>query len=238
MTEIVEEIAANVARFTAALGDGITDLQGKAARRAAELVALADRYRARALDGEAIDLGQLMTLENAAEHAVTELRLPAPKAAGDVKVMEIRFVGNYTAGLTDEEHRLLDELGKRIAGLDPDTEAKTAEEALLLVERLRQENDELRVKLADAEKRVAPVPDQSCEVLPFRPPSERSEYTPHPPHPVRALPAPSGSIEAMCAGYVATVGSGRGPYLVPDVLDKNGRRLDPDTGLPASRRQP
>jgi hypothetical protein len=123
MTAIEQAIAANVQRFITAIGDGVTDLQRKAAQRAAELVVLADSYRSRALAGEAIDLGQLMTLEDAAGHAVAELRLPAAKAP-QPQALTVEFVdGDPALGFRTKEERfeerVREEVERRLAQRSP-----------------------------------------------------------------------------------------------------------------------
>jgi hypothetical protein len=126
---------------------------------------IASRGGEDALSGEEIRIAHALTAALAKQPSEMDAglierlsaMLPASqrKPRGGPSTIEVRYVGNYTAGLSDEDHKRLDELGKRIAEIDPDAEPATAGDALLLVEKLRQEIVELRGKLVQAQARVA-----------------------------------------------------------------------------------
>jgi hypothetical protein len=85
---VIAEIEAGL---LANMGDNITDAQRRAARRCAELQALAARARQSALNGASIDLDAILKLEDAAAAAAAALPTSVEPV---VSKLEVELVGN------------------------------------------------------------------------------------------------------------------------------------------------
>lgn len=72
-----------IADFVLAFGgpERVTPLLMRDILRVADLMALCEQERAKALRGEAVSIANLSRLEGSCDRAVRRLRLPAPKAA-------------------------------------------------------------------------------------------------------------------------------------------------------------
>jgi hypothetical protein len=72
-----------IAAYVAALGgaDRISPIQMAEVMRAVDMTLLAEGMRAKALRGEAIDIGDMVRLEGAVSRVIRSLNLPAPNAA-------------------------------------------------------------------------------------------------------------------------------------------------------------
>jgi hypothetical protein len=121
MTDIRTEIEATAAQFIAELGGEavITEAQRYQIRRAAELGALANALRARAVNGEPIDIGELGRIEAIASDAITALGIaPAQPRAGHIDLSK----------LTDDDLAALEALHvkARVAGPPPEAGDRAA----------------------------------------------------------------------------------------------------------------
>jgi hypothetical protein len=89
-----------IADFVAALGgpNRVTALQMVEIERAASLTLLAQDMRAKALRGEAIDIGDMIRLEGAVSRVIRSLNLPAPGSAAPVPTL-----AEYLAQCTTDE---------------------------------------------------------------------------------------------------------------------------------------
>jgi hypothetical protein len=128
---MTDEIAELANRYIDALGGDLSDLQRDSCRRAAELTTLAARVRRSALDGAGFDLTELARLEDMATAAVEALRLPAVRHGP--KELQVRFVGNATAKLSDGVIEQLEHL----LSVDDDTAQGMAAKYLAEIDRLQ-----------------------------------------------------------------------------------------------------
>jgi hypothetical protein len=81
MADVHAEIEATAAQFTAALGGDLNEAQRYQVRRAAQLGALANSLRAKAVAGEAIDIAELGRIEGIASEAINALGITSKSAA-------------------------------------------------------------------------------------------------------------------------------------------------------------
>jgi hypothetical protein len=82
-----------VAGYVAALGgaDRISPIQMAEVMRAVDMTLLAEGMRAKALRGEAIDIGSMVRLEGAVSRVIRSLNLPPPGSAAPVQTLQDHF---------------------------------------------------------------------------------------------------------------------------------------------------
>jgi hypothetical protein len=229
MTGEPDDIISATARFVAAFGTGISEAQRHACRRVAERVVLDDRYRARALAGERIDLGHLLALGSAADAAVAALGLPATPTKPVVRGLEITFVDDAymrLQSLLQETHpdfvvpAVMEELANQLAMTE--AELNKAREATEAAER---ELQRVRAEMAPP-----------LELRVVEPRHDSGGPSPAAPTPVKAPGRTATHSEWAWAGLLADTNSHfageaapgishGSEYLPPDRFDANGKRI-------------